>query len=129
MLKNIYMYAWFKYWLHASSKDEKNTLSIQLATISYCLFSFVLAFLFLGVCVFLITCRQRNCKKVTIKLKEEHRGAIYGYFTSKSSTSDLSHAEAKCKAIDIKIICLILMRINFIFTRKVLHFKREGFCN
>ena len=129
MLKNIYMYAWFKYWLHASSKDEKNTLSIQLTTISYCLFSFVLAFLFLGVCVFLITCRQRNCKKVTIKLKEEHRGAIYGYFTSKSSTSDLSQAEAKCKATDIKMICLILMRINFIFTRKVLHFKSDGFCN
>ena len=129
MLKNIYMYAWFKYWLRAGSKDEENTLSIQLATISYCLFFFVLAFLCLGVCAFLITCGQRNCKKVTIKLKEEHRGAIYGYFTSKSSTSDLSQAEAKCKAIDIKMICLILMRINFIFTRKVLHFESEGFCN
>ena len=80
-------------------------------------------------CVFLITCRQRNCKKVTIKLKEEHRGAIYGYFTSKFSTSDLSQAEAKCKATDIKMICLILMRINFIFTRKVLDFESEGFCN
>ena len=129
MLKNIYMYAWFKYWIRASSKDEENTLNIQLSTINYCLFSFVLAFLFHGVRVFLNTCRQRNCKKVTIKLKEEHRGAIYGYFTSKSSTSDLSQAEAKCKAIDIKMICLILMRINFIFTKRVLHFESEGFCN
>ena len=38
-------------------------------------------------------------------------------------------SEAKCEAIDIKMICLILMRINFIFTRKVLPVESEGFCN
>ena len=41
----------------------------------------------------------------------------------------LFQSEATCKAIDIKMTFLILMRINFIFKRKVLHFESERFCN